>query len=360
MKRLLLTIILLLTSMSVVFAQDSQELKLKGKVVEVNTVECEESVSDQHSCYTYTIFLSSSGQEIETMTSMIEKSEKTFKIGDPVYVIEMEDLDGTDTWSIVGYVRGGTILFWSLAFVVLAFLIGGKKSLGSILSLILSFVSIYFFIIPSLLSSGNILPIGYVGVFLVLTLSMYLAHGFKKQTTIALVATYVGVTIVSILTWILMESLHINGMGEETAFLLSSQTSGSIDVQKLFFIAVLIGAVGVLDDVAIGQVSSMHEIYQMDKTISHKELYRKTMNIGREHVASMINTLFIVYAGSSLSLVMLMYLSNRDMGSLVSIDMITEEIVRTLAISIALLLVVPISTYISSMFLTRKNASAAF
>jgi uncharacterized membrane protein len=146
-------------------------------------------------------------------------------------------------------------------------------------------------------------------------------------------------------------------MGDESAFLLSSQMDGDINIRTLFLFSIVLGATGVLDDVVIGQVTSMNEIYQTDKKLSVSELYRKTMNVGKEHVASMINTLFIVYAGSSLPLVVLMYLSNRDLGTLVSIDMISEEIVRTLAISTSLLLVVPISTYLSSLFLRRNTAS---
>jgi uncharacterized membrane protein len=119
-------------------------------------------------------------------------------------------------------------------------------------------------------------------------------------------------------------------------------------------VSIVLGASGVLDDVVIGQVTSMNEIYEANRDLTVSELYKRTMNVGKEHVASMINTLFIVYAGSSLPLVVLMYLSNRNIGTLVSIDMISEEIVRTLAISMSLLLVVPISTYLSALFLKKK------
>jgi uncharacterized membrane protein len=263
----------------------------------------------------------------------------------------MEGLEGESTWSITGYARSRSVIIWTLAFILLAFLIGGIKSLGSILSLLLSFATIYFFIIPQIINSGDIIFVGYIGILIILVLGMYLSHGFKKTTTIALISTLIGVGIVSLFSLVLLNAFNINGLGDETAFLLSSQMDGDINIKMLFYISILIGAVGVLDDVTVGQVSSMHEIYETNHGLGAKELYKKTMNVGKEHVASMINTLFIVYAGSSLPLVVLMYLSNRDIGTLVSIDMISEEIVRTLAISISLLLVVPISTYISSALL---------
>jgi uncharacterized membrane protein len=357
MKKIILTIFLLLISLNSLYAQESGIEIHKGKITKVNTLECEE-MSSEYICYTYSVYVKDLEKTVETMTSVLEKADKPFKIGDSVYLTTMEDLDGQMIWSITGYARGTSILVISIVFIILTLVIGGKKSLGSIISLIASFFIIYSFIIPQIISSGNIFIIGYVGVLLILMIGMYLSHGFNKSTTIALISTVIGVVMVSLIGWILIEVVSINGMGDETAFLLSSQTNGSINIKTLFFMSIIIGAVGVLDDVTIGQVSSMYEIFKTDKGLSTKELYVKTMNVGREHVASMINTLFIVYAGSSLPFVSLMYLSNRNMETLISIDLISEEIVRTLAISICLVLLIPISTYISSVLIKKVKQSS--
>ena len=355
MKKILLPLLLIFIAGTPLYAQTENIKTYKGKVEEVNTVECQGEVDEGYVCYTYTVYIQSTQESVETMISMLEQSEEPFKVGDSVYLTNMVDLQGQDTWSITGYSRSRSIILWSLFFIALIFLIGGIKSLGSILSLIFSFLVIYLFIIPQIINTGEIVYIGYIGTLLILVVGMYLAHGFKKTTTIALFSTLIGVVIVSVLSWILLNSLNLNGMGDETAFLLSSQMEGSINIKLLFFVSILIGAVGVLDDVAIGQVSSMYEIYMANRELTAKELYSRSMNVGKEHVASMINTLFIVYAGSSLPLVVLMYLSNRDLGTLISIDMISEEIVRTLAISISLLLVVPISTFLSSLLVTKEK-----
>ena len=358
MKKILISILLLLVSLSPVLAQSPEIKKYKGKIEQVNKIECEEELDENYICYTYDAYIKEIDKTVETMSSMLEQSQESFKVGDSVYLSTMENLDGESTWSITGYARAGSIIILSLIFVLLILFIGGLKSIGSILSLILSFLTIYLFIIPKIIDSGKVIAIGYIGVFIILVLGMYLAHGFKKTTTIALLSTIIGVAIVSLLSWILLDIFNINGFGDESAFLLSSQTEGNINIKLLFFISIILGAVGVLDDVAIGQVSSMNEIYSANSRVGTTELYRSTMNVGKEHVASMINTLFIVYAGSSLPLVLLMYLSNRDISTLLSIDMISEEIVRTLAISISLLLVVPISTYLSSIVLTHKVNSS--
>jgi uncharacterized membrane protein len=355
MKKILLLLLLLLIGTTPLYAQTENIETFKGKVEEINAAECQGDVGEEYVCYTYTVYIQNTYESVDTMISMLEQSEEPFKVGDSVYLTNMVDLEGQATWSITGYSRSTSIILWSLLFIVLIFLIGGIKSLGSILSLIFSFLVIYLFIIPQIINTGEIVYVGYIGILLILIIGMYLAHGFKKTTTIALFSTLIGVVIVSVLSWFLLNSLNLNGMGDETAFLLASQMEGSINIQLLFFVSILIGAVGVLDDVAIGQVSSMNEIYMANRELTAKELYARSMNVGKEHVASMINTLFIVYAGSSLPLVVLMYLSNRDIGTLISIDMISEEIVRTLAISISLLLVVPISTYLSSVLLTKTK-----
>lgn len=349
MKKIIVSILLLLSFVSISYAQED---RVKARIESVNVVDCEEQL-EEYICYTYDVYIKSTSATVTTMSTMLEPSETPLQVGDNVFVTGMQDFSGEFVWSVVGYDRANTILVFTILFILMAVVVAGRSSIGSIFSLILSFLVIYVFTIPRLIDSSNVLLIGYFSVFLLLTISMYLAHGFKKQTTIALLSTYLGILLVSIVSWVLIEVLHVNGMGEENTFYLSVQADG-LDIQKLFFISILIGAVGVLDDVAIGQVSSMYEIYTANTNISAYDLFKKSMNVGREHVASMINTLFIVYAGSSLSLVMLLYISGLDIGTLVSMDLITEEIVRTLAISIALLLVVPISTYIGAVFLKKE------
>ncbi len=358
MKKLLIALGILLTSLNYVGAQSHQVETYKGSVEFVNEVDCQAGLGEEYVCFTYDVYIKELDDSVETMVSTLEQSSEAFKVGDSVYLTNMEGLEGESTWSITGYSRSSSIFIWTGLFLVLILVVGGKKSIGSVLSLILSFLVIYLFLIPQVVSTGNILLYGVISVFIILSLGMYLAHGFRRLTTIALLSTLIGILITSIFSLLLMNTLNINGMGEETAFLLSSQMEGNLDIRVLFFVSIILGASGVLDDVVIGQVTSMNEIYEVNRDLSVNELYKRTMNVGKEHVASMINTLFIVYAGSSLPLVVLMYLSNRNIGTLVSIDMISEEIVRTLAISMSLLLVVPISTYIGSLMISRMSKTA--
>ena len=116
----------------------------------------------------------------------------------------------------------------------------------------------------------------------------------------------------------------------------------------VFFVSILIGAMGVLDDVVMSQVSSIQEIYTANRSLNTLELYSKAMNIGRDHISSMVNTLFIAYAGSSFALVMLLTYNTEGFGNIVKTDVIAEEIVRTLTSSIGILMIVPISSLIAA------------
>jgi uncharacterized membrane protein len=154
-----------------------------------------------------------------------------------------------------------------------------------------------------------------------------------------------------------MKLINIDGAGSEEAFLLFSQTDGGINLSEIYFLSVLISAVGILDDVVMSQISSVNEIFDTDNSLTTLNLYSKAMNIGRDHVSSMINTLFVAYAGSSLFLVMLLTYSSGGIGNILKTDVISEEIVRTVIPSLGILLIVPITTLIAAKLipLSKKN-----
>jgi uncharacterized membrane protein len=135
--------------------------------------------------------------------------------------------------------------------------------------------------------------------------------------------------------------------------MLFDTTQGVVRLSWVFLLSIVIGALGVLDDVTIGQASSMLEIYDTNKNLSANELFRKTMNIGRDHIASMVNTLFIAYAGSSFSLVMLLSVNNPNFRILINTGFIVEEIARALVASIGLILVVPLTSFIASRIIVK-------
>lgn len=123
----------------------------------------------------------------------------------------------------------------------------------------------------------------------------------------------------------------------------------------VFFVSILIGAMGVLDDVVMSQVSSIHELHIANPSLSPGKLYSQAMNIGKDHLSSMVNTLFIAYAGSSFALVILLTYSSGGIGNILKTDVIAEEIVRTLSASMGILLIVPITSLIASYLIPNMR-----
>lgn len=347
MKKLFLSLVLLFVFISPTFAQeDVEEFVYKARISSINEVECAQYLDEVYGCYTYGVFIDDLEREVETIVSIFEYGESRFKIGDSVYVSSI-DVDNGD-WHISGFARESTIFLIVLIFSVVAVVIGGKRGVASLLSLGVTFVLLYLFAIPQMVSGGNVLVIGVLSVVFSMLCSMYVAHGFNKKTTISVVSTLFGVLLVGLVAMFFISIARLDGLGSDDAFSLLSVTGGSINMLDVYFISILIGAMGVLDDVIVSQVASVYELFDANSSLSVGELYNRAMVIGKEHMSSMVNTLFVAYAGSSLFLVMLLSFNGSGMSNVLRADSVVEEIVRTLAASIGILLVVPVSTYLAA------------
>jgi len=324
------------------------EKSYEGTVRGSEEVECSEGLTEGYTCFEYLVEIDGTKETERTIPVMSEGSKPKFKDGDRVYISQFDDGTELGSWSITGYIRELPILILLLLFAFLSLAIGRRQGLGSLLSLVFTVFLLYSWAIPKILAGGDVMVIGIITVFITLILIMYLSHGFKLKTTIAAVSTMIGISIVAILAKIFMNYINVDGSGSEEAFLLSSQTNGSINLSEVFFISILIGAMGVMDDVVMSQVSSINELYTVNRNLSVKQLYSQAMNIGRDHIASMINTLFIAYAGTSFALVMLLTFNTGGVGNILKTDVIAEEIVRTFTASIGILLIVPITTIMAA------------
>lgn len=343
---LLLPFFLLLSTANIHAQQ--KEISYEGKVESIKEVSCSEIFEDGYTCFEYSVYISELDIKKVTSPLLSDTDDSKFKKGDRVYITQVSDELGNEAWSITGYVRGDMMLVLLLLFCTVAIVVGRKQGLGSLLSLAFTLLILYLWAIPKILAGANITIIGGITVVLTLVVIMYMSHGFNKKSTIAVISTFIGILIVGIFAKIFTTLIHVDGSGSEEAFLLYSQSNGSINLAEVFFLSILIGAMGVLDDVVMSQVSSIQEIYLTDQNQTTLELYKKAMNIGRDHLSSMVNTLFIAYAGSSFALVMLLTYNTGGVGDILKTDVIAEEIVRTLTSSIGLLLIVPISSIIAA------------
>ena len=339
-----------------ILASDQEEI-YKGRIIKSNVVSCGEFTDvEDFNCLSYDVEILEGeyeGQLIETMPTWLQTSDGTFVDDSKVYLSLMQDYEGNDVWSVQSYSRENSLLFLFLIFVVLIIVITGIRGLRATIGLAISFLILYFFAVPRVSSGEGIFLIAVLTLGVLLVASTFITYGFNTKSLIAFVSTFFGISIIALLGYSVISWLNISGLGEESSAMFAESVVGGIQLSSVFLFSIVIGALGVLDDVTVGQASSMIEIYETDKSLSPNQLFKKSMNIGRDHIASMVNTLFIAYAGSSFTLIMLLSVSSPDFRVLINTGFVVEEIVRTLVASIGLILVVPLCAFLASRIIVR-------
>lgn len=348
MKRIILLILLFITFflISPVYAQE--EVSYHGVINEYKEIPCSEMFQENYKCFEYFVDIQELDEEKVISPVLSENGESRFEKGDKVYVSSLSDEYGNEEWSITGYNRNSSILLMVICFSILALIVGGRQGFRSLLSLLFTVLILYIWAIPRILNGADVISTGIITIIVTILVIMYASYGFNIKSHIGVISCMIGILIVGIFAKLFGGLASINGSGSEEAFLLFSQTNGGINLMDIFFISILIGSMGVLDDVVMAQISAVFELYTTDEKLNGFDLYRKAMNIGKDHLSSMVNTLFLAYAGSSLATVMLLIYNSKEMGNILQMDFIAEEIVRSLVSSMGILLIVPIATIIAA------------
>ncbi|MBU1132452.1 YibE/F family protein [Patescibacteria group bacterium] len=287
----------------------------------------------------------------------IDVFQKTsVKKGDKVIVSASSLPDGEMAFYIIDYVRTGYIYFLAALFALLTAWVGRGKGIKSILSLIITFLIIMLGIIPFILKGYSPLLVSIVGSTIILASIIYLTWGWTKKSHVAMFSIVLSLFITSIISIIFSFLTKLSGTASEEVLFLMGQIDFSINFQGLLLAGIILGTLGVLDDVVISQISTVEELRSANDKLTTYELYKKGLNVGVDHISSMTNTLFLAYAGASLPLLLLFTTNeNSSFGQIVNNEMIATEIVRTLAGSIGLILAVPIATVLAARYLKNKN-----
>ncbi len=220
--------------------------------------------------------------------------------------------------------------------------------------MIISFIIIFQFIIPQILYGNNPIVIAVLGSFFIIPITFYLSHGFNKKTTVAVVSTIIALVFTGVFAQIFVALTNLTGFGSEEAAFVQTLVPGMINMKGLLLAGIIIGVSGILDDVTISQSALIEQLFQTDQKLTAKELYSKGMNVGRDHIASLVNTLILIYAGASLPLLILFVNNPHPISEIINYEFIASEIVRTLVGSIGLILAVPISTLLA-VFVYKKK-----
>ncbi len=287
-------------------------------------------------------------------------NQNIYQVGDKVLVMKSTDENGKTKFYVTDYIRRQPLWILSLIFILAVIIVAGSKGLRALAILIATFFIIIKFIIPQILNGHNPLLISIVSALVIAFLAIFGTDGFNKKSKIAYLSILISLAITLVLSQIFTHLARLTGASEEATFILNL-SQYHINLQGLLLAGIILGSLGVLDDVIISQVSSVKEISQANPNLSAKEVTKKAMRIGTDHINAMINTLFLAYAGAALPLLILFSLDVPPFvtfSQTINHELIATEIVRTLVGSIALILAVPISTWLAVRQFTKKQKTA--
>ncbi len=268
--------------------------------------------------------------------------------GDNIIIYKNQDFQGETFYSIQGYEKKSSLIILTVLFLAVVIIVGRKWGLLSLIGLSISFIIIFKLIIPLIIKGTNPIVAVIIGALLIIPVTFYISHGFNKKTHVGVIATFIALLFTIGLAKLFVNNTHLTGFSSEEAAFLQVQKQGDIDIKNLMLAGIIIGALGILDDITIGQASAVKQLYQANNKLSALQLFIKGMKVGQDHISSMVNTLILVYAGSSLPLILLFFDSNRSFTQVLEYELIAEEIVRMLVGSIGLVLAAPLATFLAA------------
>ncbi len=268
------------------------------------------------------------------------------KVGDKVLVNLESMQDGTYSVYFIDHIRTNSLLVLLLVFIVTGIAMSGWKGISSMISMALSILVILGYIIPQIIAGKDPITVSLIGSFVFLAVTQFLIFGWTLKAFIAMGGITFAVIITDILSLLFVNWAHLNGAGDESTMYLV-QLGNGLDIKSLLVAGIFIGTLGVLDDLVIGQTSAVIELYRGNPETNFKQRYKSAMEIGKDHVSATVNTIILAYLGATLSMIVLYYMQNVNIGTLININYIAEEIVRSLVGTIGLFLAVPVTTLLA-------------
>ncbi len=297
------------------------------------------------------------GDEITFQFARGEGS-RPFRVGDDIQMTRSPDADPELRYQFFDYERTLPLAALAVIFGLFVVALSRWRGLSALLGLGMSIFLLVRFVLPAILEGKSPLLIAIVGSAAIMFIALYLAHGVNARTTTAVLGILVSLVVTGLLGAFFVEASRFTGLGsEEAAFLQLS--AGEINLQGLLLGGIVIGALGVLDDVTVTQASAVWELHAANPVLGFKGLYSSALRIGRDHITSTVNTLVLAYAGASLPLLILFTISNRTIASVVTSEVVADEIVRTLVGSIGLVASVPITTMLAALVVTSAARTTA-
>lgn len=242
-------------------------------------------------------------------------------------------------------------------FALAVVVVGRLRGVMALVALALSFLVLTFFILPAILQGSNPLVVAVIGASAIMLLALYLCHGLTARTSVAVLGTLISLLLIGLLGSLFIGWASLTGNTDDNTGLIHGLYP-SIDMSGLLLAGVIIGSLGVLDDVTVTQTSAVWELHQANPTMGWRGLYGAAIRIGRDHIASVVNTLVLAYAGAALPLLLLFSIAQSSVGTVANSELVAEEIVRTLVGSIGLVASVPVTTALAALVVSADRTAS--
>jgi len=292
---------------------------------------------------------------LEFGKNQVMPKEYILKPGDEILVtVGINPLDNSQNAFFVDFVRGKALLLIFLIFAVISFVIGGWTGMRSLMGIIVGMGVIILFVIPQIKNGANPVVTSIIGSAIFLAVSLYLVYGWRPMTHSAAISMVFALILTGGFSVFAVKLARLTGFGNENVMFLMQQSENPIDMRGMLLAGIIIGSLGVLDDLVVGQSSAVFQLSKANVNLKFKDLFQRAMIVGRDHVAASVNTLVLAYAGESLPMLLLFSITDVNLGMAINVSFIAEEIVRALAGTIGLFLSIPISTAMACLWVLRK------
>ena len=270
-----------------------------------------------------------------------------FTVGDDVVLGAVPDAPIEFRYQYQDRQRRSILIWVTLLFAVVVVALGRWRGVAALAGLGASVAVLLLFVLPAILDGREPVAVAVVGASAIAFIALYSAHGFSIKTTVALLGTIGALALTALLSAVVLAIAEISGFGTEEAVFLS--LFEGIDIRGLVLAGTVLGAIGAIDDVTVTQSSAVWELKAANPRLGSRKLFDAGLRIGRDHIASTVNTLLLAYAGAALPLLVLFVIAGQSLGTIANSEVVAIEIIRTMAGSIGLVAAVPVTTWLASL-----------
>ena len=269
----------------------------------------------------------------------------SFEPGDKLVLAKVNNDDAPFRYAFQDRNRKAPLLLLTVLFAVAVVILGGLRGASALAGLASTVLILGLYTLPALLEGQSALPIACVTAALIAVVALYTSHGLNSMTTVAVLGTLLALGLTVALGQVFIELTQLSGFATEESLFIEGV--GDVDVRGLLLAGLVIGALGALDDMTVTQASVIFELRRSSPSSSRRDLFASGMRVGRDHVASTVNTLFLAYVGAALPLLLLFSVGQLPAIDVANSEVVATEIVRTLVGSIGLVASVPLTTWLA-------------